>query len=103
MRTASKIAATALIALAAVAAAPAFAPGFSGAIANAVTALPAAGQIGSPAQFTRMSAREQAVAQGPGGCITFNEAVAAAVATQIRRGDLPEARRLAALEVPCAR
>ena len=105
MRTASKIAATALIALAALAAAPVLAPTLGQAIATAPHAaaqpIVSAMHGASAPEITRMTVRQAAVAQGPGGCQTFNEAVQAAVATQLRRGDLAEARRLAAMEVPC--
>ena len=48
-------------------------------------------------------AHQAAVAQGPGGCQEFNAALAQAIATQIRTGKYAEARRLAAMQVPCAR
>jgi len=105
MRATSKIAATAMIALAALAAAPVLAPTLGQAIATAPHAaaqpILAAFHGATAQEISRMTVRQAAVAQGPGGCVSFNEAVQAAVATQLRRGDLAEARRLAAMEVPC--
>lgn len=51
---------------------------------------------------SRSISNASAVAQGPGGCVSFNQALDQAVATQIRTGKHAEARRLAALRQPCA-
>lgn len=64
----------------------------------AAAAAPAMAQNGN----TRAAMNAAAVAQGPGGCVTFNEALAQAVATQLRIGKPAEARRLASLRQPCA-
>jgi hypothetical protein len=70
------------------------------AIASGPFAAPAAAQSMAA---TRASMNQSAVAQGPGGCQEFNAALAAAVQTQIRTGKQAEARRLAAMAVPCPR
>jgi len=58
---------------------------------------PAAAQTAT----SRAAMNAQAVAQGPGGCVTFNAALDAAIATQLRTGKQAEARRLAGLRQPC--
>ena len=61
-------------------------------------AAPALAQTGN----SRAAMNAAAVAQAPGGCVSFNEALDAAIATQLRTGKLAEARRLGGLRQPCA-
>jgi hypothetical protein len=70
-------------------------------VAATVIAPIAIAQAGS-APNTRAISHASAVAQGPGGCVSFNEALDQAVATQLRTGKHAEARRLASLRQPCA-
>lgn len=55
------------------------------------------------ARNTQARVGQSALMTGPGGCEGYNRAVAEAVATQLRRGDRAEARRLATLAQSCGR
>lgn len=67
----------------------------------AITATPAAAQERGHVRQAALVGSSPLLS-GPGGCEGFNQALADAVATQLRRGDRAEARRLMRLRQVCA-